>query len=540
MTLATWFRHKRVCRATGAEPRARGDLDCAARARYPRLPRLVLLVVGSIWWFFHHGGTSFGQESLPSQTENAARIVDATDLDGDGDLDGGDIRLAFSRCDEDPEPESCVVALLPATYRDVQLVVPPGVSEIRGQGDATILVGRTESPIGPVLHRRPSQSGHATRFVSFRIDGAKQRLSISPGPRHNCIRIGDKTSKTLAGGLIEDITCESVAQEGFFLEDAPGWTIRRNRIRYIGCWDAHGTEQAPWRPNGIPSERMGCGPWGARQPDESNQPGRITTGVGIEITRNSDDVEIDSNLVQYFTKIGIQGISGRAAGPEAYPRDGRIAGNTVEWGLTGIALVRTRGWTVEDNVARDLAPPWMFGNVGKGYGCAHDGVGSRWLRNRAIRTGGVGFDIGCSCSPTEAGSGPRLCGIEFAANRSTDSCLLFGRGVGALEAQTGAAAPRGFRPSGIVIARSEVVRTRCDSAVKIRGFDDVRIDSASSNFEGGRRFGLHAVDAHRITVRAGSFRGQGAGKALEIEASSLAPRVEGLPSGVWGAPSAPR
>lgn len=513
----------------------RGRIESGATRRFHRLGVAIpgSMLLGLITCLACHPSPSAGEAIEPLPQAPPRRIVEAADLDNDGDLDGVDLRLAFGLCDTVPATEACTISLLPAAYEDVQLVVPPSVYEIRGHGDSTTLVGRTRSPIGPVLHRRPSETGHATRFISFRIDGAKQRLKNAPGNYHNCIRVGDKTIRQLAGGLIEDVTCESVAQEGFFLEDAPRWTIRRNRIRYIGCWDARGTRQDPWRPNGIPAERMGCGAWGQRQPDESNQPGRITTGVGIEITRNSDEVVIESNLVQYFTKIGIQGISGARAGPGAYPRNGRITANTVEWGLTGIALVRTRGWVVADNVARDLSPPWMFGNVGKGYGCAHDGVGSRWMGNRATRTGGVGFDIGCSCSPTVPSSGPRECRIEFTANHSADSCLRFGKGLGAIEAQTRSGPPGSRRPSGIVISRSEAIRTQCDSAVKLQSFDDVRIDSAGSTFEGGRRFGLHAVDAQRLTVRAASFRGTGNGIALEIDASSHDPRVIGTPVGTW-------
>ena len=501
-----------------------------SRRAWPALIALTLVLIGCPHPVRGQVGDTLAAPAAPA----GARFVEASDLDEDGDLDGEDLRLAFARCGERPTPGGCVVSLLPATYHDIQLVVPPTVSELRGTGDASTLVGRIRGKVGPILRRRPSERGHATRFVSFRIDGAKQQLAISPGTQHNCIRIGDKTRHRLTGGLIENVTCESVAKIGFFLEDAPGWTIRGNRVRYIGCWDATGTSQVPWRPNGIPAERMGCGAWGRRQPDEFNQPGRITPGIGIEVTRNSHDVDIDSNLVQYFTKIGIQGISSDGAGTGAHPRNGRIANNTVEWGLTGIALVRTRGWTVSDNVARDLSPAWMYGNVGKGFGCAHDGVGSRWLRNQAIRTGGVGFDIGCSCRPFLQDPGEKTCQLEATANRTTDSCLRIGKALGAIDVQTKPSAPDERRATGVVLSGNEVVRTRCDSAVNLRGFDDVRIGSEVSRLEAGERFGLRARSANDLVVHAPAFRGSGKGVALQIDAADAPARIEGRPTGTWG------
>lgn len=460
-------------------------------------------------------------------------VIEAVDSEPDGDLDGADLVAAFRRCDRLGKNAGCVVELLPAVYRDVQVKVPPTVYEIRGQGELSILRGPVRPKNAPILLREPRDGGYGTRFRNFTIDGNKQNLLSSPGAHHNCIRVTDKTAQTLSGGLIREITCKNVAGEGIYLEDAPDWKIQNNVITYIGCWDATGTNEVPWRPNEIDARLMSCGLWGQSQPDEFNQPGRVTTGIGIEISRNSHNVEISGNRVRYFTKIGIQGIAGAANAPSLYPRNGRVFSNVVEWGLTGIAMVRTIGWTVENNLVQDLSPPWMYGNVGKGYACSHGGNGNRFTENIAIRTGGAGFSFGCSCIGPNEGSNRNQCDIVAERNVTLGSCLRMGKRLGALDVKANEWKPGMPYREGVRLTDNVVVDTACEATVMVRGYKDVAITGSESSLDSGSRYGLLIMHTSDVDVDATILRGLGEGVGVMADAHSKKVSISGTPGGMW-------
>ncbi|MFK7895437.1 MAG: hypothetical protein AB8G23_06355, partial [Myxococcota bacterium] len=292
----------------------------------------------------------------------------------------------------------------------------------------------------------------------------------------------------------------------------------------------------PWRPNGIDARLMSCGAWGRSQSDEFNQPGRVTTGIGIEISRNSHNVEISGNHVRYFTKIGIQGIAGAANTPDQYPRNGRVFSNTVEWGLTGIAMVRTIGWTVENNLVLDLSPPWMFGNVGKGYSCSHGGNGNRFTENVAVRTGGIGFSFGCSCVGREKNPSQNECNIVAERNVTLSSCLRIGKRLGAIDVKANRWKPGTPHRKGLTMTGNVVIDTACEASLMVQGFKDVSITGSSLSLDSGTKYGALLTHSSELSIDAKMLRGLTDSVGVKADAHSKQVVISGKPGGEWKTP----
>lgn len=394
------------------------------------------------------------------------------DSEPNGIYNDADIEAALTACTAAAPAWGCEIVLGGHTYADVHVEIPPHVRVFRGEGDASVLLGASSPSGDPIILREPRDGGWPTVFRDFKIDGNKQALTSDPG-NHNCIKVGDPTATTLASGSIIRVTCESVAKEGFQIEDAPGWTFRDNVLRYLGCHDgenADGGAISDWEPNGINADLMKCGTWGASVSDDDNQPGRKTPGIGIEVQRNSDDALIVGNLVEYFTKIGIQGIDSIVAPEASYPARGVVRGNTVQWGLSGIALVRTNDWVVDDNDVFDIGASWQFGNVGAGTSCSFAGRRSQFTNNDVRRTAGSGMGIACDCGATIGGS--FACGVVVTGNTITDACqgdttygTIFADVLGTLGTAV-----------GITITGNSIVSSDCLTDLNIDGYSDVVTD----------------------------------------------------------------
>ena len=405
-------------------------------------------------------------EGPPTVTHDPV-VFAVADSEPDGDFDDADVEAALAACDAAAPRGGCDVQLLTdTTYVDVQVKVGPHVRFFRGGGDGSLIRG----PIAPdgeaIIRREPRDGGWPTVFEDFRIDGRKQELTADPGG-HNCIEIGDSTSNQLAGGTIQRVTCENVAKEGFQIEDAPGWSFLDNTLRYLGC-------HQNWSPDGIIDPAlMDCGPWATGQPDDDNQPGRTTPGIGIEVQRNSDDAVIVGNLVEYFTKIGIQGIDSQIAAEPSYPARGLVRGNTIRWGLSGVALVRTNDWTVDDNDLFDIGASWQFGNVGAATSCSFAGRRSQFTNNDVRRTSGSGMGIACDCGATVGGGFG--CGVVATGNRIEDACgrdTTFGTFFADTLGSLGTAV-------GLTATGNTIVSSACPTELNLDGYVSVTTDLAT-------------------------------------------------------------
>lgn len=429
-----------------------------------------LVVATSLMKYLLVGG-GIGQQPVPF-IDRPPQVFLAEDSEPDGDFDDADVEAALSACTSAAPQWGCEIVLEDRLYTDVQIEVPPHVRVFRGSGSTSELLGPAEPGDAPIVLREPRDGGWPTVFRDFRIDGNKQNLTAEPGD-HNCIEVGDSSASQLRGGSIIRVTCESVAHEGFQIEDAPGWSFMDNTLRYLGCYDgpnADGGALDDWEPNGIDADLMKCGTWGAAASDDDNQPGRKTPGVGIEVQRNSHDAVITGNLVEYYTKIPIQGIDSNVAAESSYPTGGLVRGNTVQWGLSGIAMVRTNGWTVDANTISDIGAPWQVGNVGAGTSCSFAGRGTRFTGNTITRTQGSGMGVGCDCGATVGGGFE--CGVVVTGNTITDACqgdttygTIFADVLGTLGTAV-----------GITITGNSINSSECPTDLNIDGYSDVVTD----------------------------------------------------------------
>lgn len=473
---------------------------------------------------------AFGSPSVPMDTIYAPDTFVAVDSEPNGIYNDADVEAALAACVSAAPRGGCEIVLEAQTYTDVQIEVPHYVRTFRGHGDDSVLKGPASPSGEAIVLREPRDSGWPTVFRDFKVDGNKQNLTSAPGD-HNCIRVEDPTSSQLSGGRIENVTCESVAEEGFFIEDAPNWTIVNNTLRYLGCYDETGTSEDPWTPNGLDADVMRCGAWAAGEADESNQPGRVTNGIGIEVFRNSDNVYISGNLIEYYTKIGIQGIDSDSAAENSYPANGTVKNNTIRWGQTGIAMVRTNGWTVEGNMITDMDPPWSFGAEGRGITCSFAGRGNVFRSNSISRTGASGLDIGCGCGLGIGATEPHTCGVVADANTIDDACRVYTTNTASVKANAQSWVNLDPFVSGITLSDNVATGSNCTSGVLVVGYSDVVVSGGA--YEGGSTYGLRATDGDGLTVDASVFLGSGTGTGISIESTVSNCTVTGSPSGTW-------
>lgn len=455
------------------------------------------------------------------------------DSEPDGDYDDDDVEAALAACVDENPLGGCIIELEAQTYTDVQIEIPAQVTEFRGQGDASVLLGPASPAPGPIILREPRDQGFATKFHDFKVDGNKQNLTSAP-TEHNCIRIEDATNATLTDGEVYNVTCESVAHEGFLLDDAPRWSITSNTFRYLGCYDPTGTAEDPWSPGGIDSDLMGCGSWAAGEPDESNQPGRVTNGVGIEIGRNSDDVVITGNVIEYVTKIGIQGIDSSGAAESSYPEGGLVSENTVRWaGSVGIAMVRTTGWTVSSNTIEDTTADWQFGNTGQGIACSFAGRGNLFDGNTTTRTGGPGLDVGCGCGLAIGAAEPHTCNIIVRNNTVTDPCQVFTTNTAAINIQAQSWQTLDPFVDGVEVYDNEVAQSVCPAALWITGYSGMDLTNQGGFYGAGASYGLYVTDGEDLDVYSRQFFGFGSGTGIFVENTVSDCVLTFFPTGAW-------
>lgn len=423
----------------------------------------------------HSAGVSFSGAGHGAN-QDAPTVFRAVDSEPDGDFDDADVEAALTACDSAAPANGCRIELVwGETYTDAQIEVGEHVRYFRGFDEATTLLGPTDANDEPIVLREPRDGGWATRFTHFKVDGQKQNLTAG-GAQHNCIEVGDATSNQLAGGYIRKVVCENVTSHGFQIEDAPNWTFADSTIRYIGCYDgpnADGGPLADWTPNSIDGGLMECGTWDDAFSDDDTQPGRKWPGIGIEVQRNSHNAVITGNLVEYYTKIAIQGIDSSMADESSYPTNGLVQGNTVQWGLSGISLVRSNEWTVDANFIYDIGAPWQVGNVGAGTACAFAGRGSQFTNNTIERTNGSGMGVSCDCGATIGGGFE--CNVVVTGNSITDACetdttfgTIFANTLGTLG-----------DADGITITGNTIVSSSCGTDLNIDGYINVTEDVSS-------------------------------------------------------------
>ena len=344
-----------------------------------------------------------------------------TGADIQAKLDEGNFENAFG---------GAVMELPPGTYTGVEnLTIPTPFFAFYCLGELGDCVLEAPSDItgsSRTILIEPS-AGHERGMwiANLELDGNKDQWTsggttfVSGTDAHRGIEINDATLSLISGVVIENVRIHHYASEGIFIEQAIAPVIRHALLEFLGCFDDGGSG---WTPNGVSASDTGCGTWGAAAPDEDNQPGRKTVGVGIEFSNLTVDPLAADFVVRYATKICVQAISG-SADESVWPLRPRFVRGEVSYcNDTGIAYVRSQSPIGIDNRVRDIQTPWGFGNINQGMSCNRGGRNGFFSGNLIERTGGIGIQAACGCGVSTGTEGE--CNATWVNNTIVQACQL--------------------------------------------------------------------------------------------------------------------
>lgn len=498
---------------------------------------------------------------------DASSVYVFGDADGDLDFDDADLELVLAQADaENPLPGTCAFSVPAETFVDVQIQFPPCTVSVMGvDRNLSVFLGPTSPGVpsdepdnqgngGILLFEARDGMADGLVLRDFTVDGNKQNLTTQP-VQHNGIRIEDITSNELNFGRIENVTVRNTADSNVFLQDATDWTITGNLFSHSGCWDNAGynlanpgSPLADWTPGGDDPSLAKCGTWGAAQtwPEGSEdypsiaevnlQKGRLINGFGLELYTNTHRANVNNNTFTRANKIGAQVIDTASTPFADYPADGAFNNNIATWnGTAGFATVRSQNWTVSNNLITDNQAAWSTGNVGKGIGCSHGGVGNVYDNNTIERMGGIGLDVGCSCGVSKDVTPPLACNVQVTNNTITDTCTIYTADTaGAIDLRTTFWTTGDPLPIGMTVEGNTVTAGHnCPAGLFASRYTDINIDSGDNVIGAGTDYGLFVSNSIDIDVDASDFVGAGTGTGLHLTATTSDCTITGTVTGTW-------
>jgi len=390
-----------------------------------------------------------GGFDITNVVEVDGRQIDQTELVvRPAGFTGADIQTAINAAVSADPADGAILELPTGTYTNVEITLAPPIKEVRCAGNA-----RSDCVLQGASYIRGTTTivqvdpvdiyEHGLWIHGFTIDGNKQAWIPDAGcvdsngdgfcdsdgttpvgtlwdptfagaqEAHRCLLVDDASVERSKEILIENMHIHSCGSELVRVEYADNTRIENNLLAYAGCFDNTLGGGATW--TGVDLAEVGCGTWADTAPDEQNQPGRKSNGVGVEIGAGSDNAIIKNNIIEYFTKIGVQPIGGTTE--DDYPDNVRIESNVIRWGgSTGIALVNSQTSWVIDNHVSHIDADWGFGNVGKGMSCIAGNRNTVIQGNYFEDLGGTGIDAACGCGLYQTPETPGVCDAIYIDN----------------------------------------------------------------------------------------------------------------------------